>query len=218
MAAVGLAFVAYSALLSAEVVVAGEHYLIDVAGAAVAGAVVALAAARGGRVLASGRAFVRNAWARTGRRTLRPEFSSERGQALIELAFILPVMLVFLLVLVDFGLALDRREVIQHAAREGARQGAVGLGPAGVETETIDQSQGLLSAADINVCYVDGPDAGTALGNVGDNVRVEIDYDYEFTAGSGELLSTLGLGPPSINMNPHAEARLETTITGATAC
>ena len=181
-------------------------------------AVVALVALRAARVIAFVGATLRNVAPAVGKRTVQPNLSSERGQALIELAFILPVMLVFLLVLVDFGLAMDRREVIQHAAREGARQGAVGLGPSGVETETINQSQGVLTAADINVCYVDGPDSGTAAGNVGDNIRVEIDYDYEFTAGSGELLATLGMGPPSINMNPHAEARLETTVTGAIAC
>ena len=51
----------------------------------------------------------------------------ERGQNLMEFALILPVILIFLLTVVDFGLALDRREVIQSGVREGARAGATGL-------------------------------------------------------------------------------------------
>src|SRR2546428_9890554 len=53
---------------------------------------------------------------------------SERGQTLIEFAFVLPVILVFILVLVDFGIALDRREVLQPAVGDAARSGAVGSG------------------------------------------------------------------------------------------
>jgi hypothetical protein len=129
-------------------------------------------------------------------------------------------MLVFLLVLVDFGLAMDRREVIQHAAREGARQGAVGASATQTEDITIDQAGGVLNAdgSEVEVCYVDGPDPGIGVGNVGDNIRVSIDYTYNFSIGSGELLSALGFGVPSVHLNPHAESRLETTIPGATAC
>jgi hypothetical protein len=149
---------------------------------------------------------------------LRPS-GSESGQALIEFAFILPIMLVFLLVLVDFGLALDHREVIQHAAREGARQGAVGASVSAIITDTVDQSQGVLAPANVSVCYVDGPDANTTVGDAGDNVRVSIiNYSYRFSVGSGELLSTLGIGAPSVAMDPTAEARLETPVTGATPC
>ncbi len=142
---------------------------------------------------------------------------SERGQALIELAFILPIMFVFLLVLVDFGLALDRREVIQHAVREGARFGAVHPGTTDIITETVNQSEGVLNATEVSVCYDTGPN-GEAAGNVGSYVRVSADYTYGFTAGSGELLATLGIGAPSINMTPAAEGRLEQPVSGATSC
>ena len=159
-------------------------------------------------------------WARsTSRRwRVRQQLSSERGQALIELAFILPVMLVFLLVLVDFGLALDRREVIQHAAREGARYGAVGHTVNEIKAQTVDQSEGVLTTSNVSVCYVDGTDANSNVGDAGDDVQVSIDYTYGFSAGSGELLASIGVGAPSIHMTPLAQARLETPVTGATAC
>ena len=217
-----VAMFAYAGLIGFEVVFSGEHYVLDVIGAAA----FALAIAQLSRVHFLGYAKRVIVWVKACRTfvpRLRPS-GSESGQALIEFAFILPVMLVFLLVLVDFGLALDHREVIQHAEREGARQGAVGASVSAIITDTVDQSQGVLTAADVTVCYVDGPDANTTVGDAGDDVRVGVTgqdpkgYKYKFTVGSGELLSTLGLGAPSIHMNPTAEARLETPVTGATAC
>ena len=57
---------------------------------------------------------------------------------------IIPVIFVFILLLVDFGTALDRREVLQHAVREGARKGAVAAGVSEIVDTTVAQSQGLL--------------------------------------------------------------------------
>ena len=45
----------------------------------------------------------------------------ERGAALVELAMILPLLLVVTAGIVDFGFAFQRYEVIANAAREGAR-------------------------------------------------------------------------------------------------
>lgn len=46
---------------------------------------------------------------------------SERGNALIEFAFVLPLLLVIFAGIVDFGLLLQRYEVVTNSAREGAR-------------------------------------------------------------------------------------------------
>jgi len=45
----------------------------------------------------------------------------ERGAALVEFALALPLLLVVLAGIVDFGFAFQRYEVITNAAREGAR-------------------------------------------------------------------------------------------------
>jgi hypothetical protein len=212
-----IAMLGYSSVIAFEVVFSGEHYVIDVVGAVAFGLFVA-SVARLDMWQIANQTFGRAASVRRRWFQRRRVLGSESGQALIELAFILPVMLVFLLVLVDFGLALDRREVIQHAAREGARYGAVGHSVVEIKQQTVDQSDGVLTLSDVSVCYVDGPDSNTTVGNAGDDVRVSINYTYKFTAGSGELLATVGLGAPSIGMTPLAEARLETPVTGAPAC
>lgn len=135
----------------------------------------------------------------------------ELGQNLIEFALIMPAILVFLLFIVDFGLALDRREVIQHGVREGARAGATGLDEAKIEQITDDQSGGILEG--IDVCYVDVDNNGIP-GNAGDYIRVSGTYVYSFTADGGSLLGD----PLSITMNPSSEARLETSVPGADQC
>jgi hypothetical protein len=48
---------------------------------------------------------------------------SERGSALVELALVLPLLLVVIAGIVDFGFAFQRFEVVANAAREGARLG-----------------------------------------------------------------------------------------------
>ena len=45
----------------------------------------------------------------------------ERGAALVEFALALPLLLVVLAGIVDFGFVFQRYEVITNAAREGAR-------------------------------------------------------------------------------------------------
>ena len=150
---------------------------------------------------------------------LRTRLTSERGQALLEFAFILPILLVFLLSLVDFGIALDRREVIQHAVREGARQASVGLSDPDITDVVVSQSQDILEADDVTICVADGPGLGGApAGFAGSAVRVSATYTFGFSLGSGELLGAFGVAPISIEMSPSAEARMETSVTGATSC
>jgi len=139
---------------------------------------------------------------------------SERGQALIEFAMLFPIILVFLLALVDFGMAMDQRQVVQHAVREGARHGAVGNSQSSIITLTENQMDGLT----VDVCYVDGPN-GEDAGRAGSFVRVSGSFDYIFTLGSGELLNAFGVsGPLTINMTPSADERLERSVTGADEC
>lgn len=141
----------------------------------------------------------------------------EDGQALLEFAFVFPILLVFLLMLVDFGIALDRREVIQHAVREGARRGAVGNTSAQIVSETVDQSQGIFEDDDIEVCYVEGPGGSPDAGRAGSYVRVSGEFTYEFVVGK-DFLSLFGVSTPGLEMTPSAESRLERSVTGATAC
>jgi len=68
---------------------------------------------------------------------------SERGQALIEFTLILPVFLLILMGMLEFGAAYDHRTAMAYAVREGARVGA-SLGNGGSFPDTVDPT--ILSA------------------------------------------------------------------------
>jgi hypothetical protein len=63
--------------------------------------------------------------------------ASERGQALIEFTLILPVFLVILMGMLEFGSAYDHRTAMAYAVREGARVGAT-IGNGGANPSTVD--------------------------------------------------------------------------------
>lgn len=55
------------------------------------------------------------------KRLWRRRFRDERGQELIEFALVLPLLLLIVLGILDFGFLFQRYEVVTNAAREGAR-------------------------------------------------------------------------------------------------
>ena len=90
-----------------------------------------------------------------GRAVSRLSLNREKGQALVEFVFIGPLLLFFILIVVDFGIAMDRRELVQHAVREGARRAAVADGVAEIKESTHNQSAGTLDEGNVSVCFVD---------------------------------------------------------------
>jgi Flp pilus assembly protein TadG len=46
---------------------------------------------------------------------------NQRGAVIVEMALILPILLVFFVGIIDFGLILREYQILQNAAREGAR-------------------------------------------------------------------------------------------------
>ncbi len=220
----GLALAAYSGLVAVEVVFSGEHYVMDVLGAiAVAALVAALARIDLARLWSSFSSSISGRDASQGAPRLKPALEpvplsrqSDRGQVLLELVLVLPVIFIFILLIVDFGIALDRRQIAQNAVREGARYGATGKTIAETKDLTWRQSKGLLTTSNVEVCYVDSDNNGDA-GNEGDRVRVDGDFTYEFFVASGSFFG-MNLGGWSIDMSPSAESRLEVVVQAAPEC
>jgi Flp pilus assembly protein TadG len=102
----------------------------------------------------------------------------ERGQALLEFALVAPLVFLFLFLVIDFGIAINRSIVISHAAREAARFGAVGADEADIVQRAVDQSQGLLTDSNIDVSWADGPGGNPSAGQPGGAVQVKVDYEY----------------------------------------
>jgi Flp pilus assembly protein TadG len=154
-------------------------------------------------------------------RVTRRAGQSERGQALIEFALILPFFLVLLIVMVDFGIAVDHRLVMQHAVSEGVREAAVTGGSSAsaltdIQNTVANQSQNLVSASAVSACYINK--TGTSdPGEVGDQVQVQATYTYQFSVAK-ELLGVFGIAPAGIAMTPVYATALQIPVTGANTC
>ena len=75
---------------------------------------------------------------RSARRARRGD--PRRGQALVEFALVIPILLLLLLGVVDFARAWNVYEVLTDAAREGAREAVVDNGKSEAEIRTIVRS------------------------------------------------------------------------------
>lgn len=71
-------------------------------------------------------------------RKFRGSHRSQRGAAAIEFAIVLPILLLFVLGIVDLGLMMNSVSVTANAAREGAR--AAALGANGTQTRSVAKS------------------------------------------------------------------------------
>ena len=144
------------------------------------------------------------------RSVLQPR-PAERGQTLIEFALLAPVIILFLFMIVDFGIAMDRRIVLQHAVREGARYAAVTTDCAAIQARTEAQAQGIIDVGDVTVSYESNP------APAGDNVSVKAHFTYQL-AILDTISHAFGVDAGSIDMTPSASARLELAVTNAGGC
>lgn len=71
-----------------------------------------------------------------------------RGQSLVEFALILPIMLVVMFMITEFGRALYQYNALTTAVREGARQGVVSSAASAVQIAT-DRTNALLTMGNI---------------------------------------------------------------------
>jgi Flp pilus assembly protein TadG len=88
---------------------------------------------------------------------VRNRLRQERGAELIEMALVLPLLLLIIMGIIDFGFMFREMNVVTNAAREGARAGILpDYGSADVEARV----QQYLNAAGINVTC---PSAGCVV-------------------------------------------------------
>ena len=104
---------------------------------------------------------------------------NERGAAAAEFALLLPVLLMILFGIIEFGMIMYGREVVTNAAREGARAGIVQGPPKRTEGEIIAIANTYLTATGINPTDVTFTVAGEGLVNP-NTLTVTATYLYWF--------------------------------------
>ncbi len=111
-----------------------------------------------------------------------------RGQALVELAIVLPVFLVLVLAAIDLGRIFFARITVANSAREGAYEAAYGgsyvanaaCGPSNsVMCAVLNESQGSLTVAPADVAWSCAGAGGCASGAYGDVVTVKVTGHFD---------------------------------------
>ena len=111
----------------------------------------------------------------------------DRGQAAFEFLLILPFFILFVVLLIDFGILMYEYVSVSNAVREGARYAAVNcpatppdpLNPAGcnvdkVQQRTVNRSGGILTdPSEVAVGWPSGVDRGSP-------VAVKVTHPYTF--------------------------------------
>jgi len=108
---------------------------------------------------------------------------SKRGQSLVEIALILPILLIILFGILEFGRVFHSYLVITHAAREGARYGIISKDVDEIKQKVQDASPGItLNLSDIDVNPSTNLTAGVPL-----TISVEYQVDL-FTPVLGDII------------------------------
>jgi Flp pilus assembly protein TadG len=121
-----------------------------------------------------------------------------------EFALIIPIFLLIVFAIVDFGMGLYTWITVTNAAREGARLGTVGADSATIESRVRDTA-GNLDDENLTVTV------SNAQGDPGESVSVDVDYEYHLITPVSSILSIVSGGSigPTLNFGSTSEMRLE---------
>ena len=127
----------------------------------------------------------------------------DRGQALVEFALVMPIFLILVLGIADFGLALRSYITVTNSSREAARLGAVGATCDDIKQRAVDTSAGLLTLSNVTV--------QNCQGQPGTDVQVAVSYDYSWVTPLVPMVKTF-LGdtlPSTLTIRSTSVMRLE---------
>jgi Flp pilus assembly protein TadG len=117
------------------------------------------------------------------RRRPTPKTPRDRGAAAVEFALLLPLLMLLVFGIVDFGRALNAQVTLTQAAREGARMAA--LGEPNVVSSTQAAATGL---SPVSVTVTSCPTGAAA----GTNAVVQVSYSFSFVTPVAAIASIFG--------------------------
>ncbi len=128
----------------------------------------------------------------------------ERGQSLVEFVLVLPIFLLLLFAIIDFGMGFHAWITVTNASREGARIGVVGAS----ETEIVNKVMSSASSLDPGKLSVT---VTNAQGASGDPITVDVSYQYDLITPLSNILTLVGGGGigSSLTFTAKTEMRLE---------
>ncbi|MGY1641765.1 TadE/TadG family type IV pilus assembly protein [Geodermatophilus sp. SYSU D00703] len=113
---------------------------------------------------------------------MRERLQRERGASVVEFALILPLLMILVLGIIEFGHAFHVQGTLSAAAREGARVMALQSNPAAARAAVRDAAP-TLDPAITDAQIAVSPAACPATATTPANVRVTISYPMPFLTG-----------------------------------
>jgi Flp pilus assembly protein TadG len=109
----------------------------------------------------------------------------DRGAAAVEFALLLPMLLLLVFGIIDFGRALNAQITLTQAAREGARLASLGQSSANVSTATTNAATGLKPVTvTVTTCQ---PSTGTPADGT-----VKVSYKFTFVTPLAAISGLFG--------------------------
>ncbi len=124
-------------------------------------------------------------------------WKNEKGQSLVEFALLIPILILILMAIVEFGFMFNTYITINNASREGARLGSLGGSDTEVALRVLEASPNLASE-NFTIAVTPG------VRNRGDMIRVNIQYDYQIIT---PIMSTVL--SPLIDLEAETVMRVE---------
>ncbi|MEW6327514.1 MAG: TadE/TadG family type IV pilus assembly protein [Thermodesulfobacteriota bacterium] len=115
----------------------------------------------------------------------------QKGAAAVEFALVLPILILFIFGIIEFGMGMHAKEILTNASREGARAGIVAGDPRPTESQIIDVVKTYLTnaALDVNKAEIKVSGAG---GTPGSYLTVQVQYPYKFEVLPGFMTDFAG--------------------------
>ena len=144
-------------------------------------------------------------------------FRGGGGQSLVEFVMVLPIFLILIFAVIDFGMGLRSYISLTNATREGARFAAVGNAAGtypddcGVTDTTVVgrvcivmEGLNLANLQTVTVTYPDGQQPGN-------DVSVSAQYTYEYITPLGDMMNFISAGsfPDALMLQTSTDMRLE---------
>ena len=140
--------------------------------------------------------------------------AGERGSELIELALVLPILLLIIAGIIDFGFLFQRYEVVTNAAREGAR---IAVLPGYSNADVTARVQQYLTAGGLSNSPTVTPTTGSVTlpsGMIVNTVQVQVDYPSSFSFIGPMAAMVGGSGWNTITLRATSTMRSESAAGG----
>jgi Flp pilus assembly protein TadG len=144
-------------------------------------------------------------------RRARDRREAQRGAAAVEFALVMPLLLLLVFGIIDFGLMINEKTVVANAAREGARDGAISRKEAVIRSAVTGSLAGLASNATVTVACQKANGAACAGSfdsqvESGGKVLVTVEATYSWLTPISSIIPGLG---SSVSLEKTVEMRVE---------